>query len=115
MNANETALNLADRSQTHPVRECKYCGADIAWIKSKRTGKHYPANVYRLPSESAYRSHNVRVAPWDVHTREKCEANKAAKAEAMAEMFPVEHGGKRTREQAATWRKLTTELFPQVP
>jgi hypothetical protein len=31
-------------SQTIP---CRYCGDNIAWVKSNRTGKSYPVNFYR--------------------------------------------------------------------
>lgn len=60
----ERALNLATRDESYPVSECKFCGRDIVWLTSKRTGKRYPADVVRTQSESAYRSSNLRVAPW---------------------------------------------------
>jgi hypothetical protein len=31
----EYATNLADRSQSHAVRACRYCGSSIASMRSK--------------------------------------------------------------------------------
>lgn len=81
-----TATNLADRSQSLPVVECKFCGAEIAWVESKRTGKRYPAIVVRTPSESATRMYNLRVAPWQPHTREICEAAQQSRADGIREI-----------------------------
>lgn len=77
----ERALRLDTRAESLPVRACKFCGAEIAWVKSKRTGKNYPANVYRTPSESATKLYNLRVAPWDAHTRKQCEERQAERTE----------------------------------
>lgn len=94
--AAETALNLADRSQSLPVVECKFCGAEIAWCTSKRTGKRYPAQVVRTPSESATRLYNLRVAPWQPHTRAICEAEQQRRREGVERI--TAEAGKATGE-----------------
>lgn len=60
--------------QPHAVRECKLCGAEIAWLRSKRTGRSYPADALRIPNESLTRMYmdNLRVAPW--RGAHKCKA-----------------------------------------
>lgn len=30
------------------IKECKYCGQLIAWMKSTRTGKSYPLNYNKM-------------------------------------------------------------------
>ncbi len=45
------------------LAHCKRCGAEIAWLTSKRTGKRYPANVTR--SMNHYGA--ARVAAWNLH------------------------------------------------
>lgn len=85
-----TATNLATR-ETHKVVECKHCGAEIAWVKSKRTGKSYPAQVVRTPSESATRLYNLRVAPWEPHTRAICESEQQRRREGI-ERIEAEQG-----------------------
>lgn len=33
-----------DLSKNDAVKKCKFCGADIVWLKSKKSGKWYPVN-----------------------------------------------------------------------
>lgn len=81
----ELALNLAGRAESLPVTQCRYCGADIVWTESKKTGKRYPATVVRTPSESATRMENVRFAPWNPHTREACKQSLRRSQEGIAQ------------------------------
>ena len=30
-----------------PLHRCTACGGDVVWVKSKRTGKNYPTDVFR--------------------------------------------------------------------
>lgn len=98
MSTTVTATNLATR-ETHTVVECKFCGAEIAWVKSKRTGKSYPAQVVRTHTESLTRMYNLRVAPWEPHTRAICEAEQQRRREGT-ERIAAEQG-KTTGETCA--------------
>jgi len=42
-----------------PIRLCKFCGTQIVWCKSQRTGKNYPVNVTRgYLDQRFYMGHN---------------------------------------------------------
>lgn len=36
-----TAIEVAP----HEVKECKFCGEKITWLRGSKSGKWYPANV----------------------------------------------------------------------
>jgi len=55
------------------VERCRRCGADICFTAGK-SGKRYPCEVMRTPSESFTRSYNMGYCPWKPHNREACNA-----------------------------------------
>jgi len=79
------ARSLTPGHDRRPIRECDRCASEIVWVKSQRTGKFYPANV------TTWGVHDARrYGPFDVHTREDCEARQAAGAEFRAQVIAEE-------------------------
>lgn len=78
----ESAKNLAT-GESHAVCYCDRCGAEIAFVRSRKTGKWYPADVFHTATESPYRLYNLRVAPWQPHFK-TCEETQARRLEDRA-------------------------------
>ena len=36
------------KHESHRIKKCKYCGAEIVWLKSRKTGKPYPVNFFGI-------------------------------------------------------------------
>ena len=78
------APSLTPGHEALPIRDCKFCGGEIVWCKSKRTGKHYPVSV------THHGKHDARkYGPWNVHkcredrARRETEAAKTAEVDAL--------------------------------
>ncbi len=98
----ESAKNLAT-GEGHAVCRCDRCGAEIAFVRSKKSGKWYPADVVHTPSESAHRLYNLRVAPWQPHFK-TCEETQARRLKERAE----------ARRDAACAELLNSEEFKRA-
>lgn len=62
-----------------PVRLCSRCSAQIVWVKSARTGRHYPVNVRRGQADQRYYMGH------DLHPRDCAERKAADLAEYIAD------------------------------